>query len=127
MRDVMWKADTRTLLRRYRAGDAAIDGYAEDYACLIWGVLELFQASGDPQWLSWARQLQAVQDDLFWDPVGGGWFSTTGADPSVLVRMKEDYDGAEPSPTSISAMNLLTLAHLTGERAYTERAAEAIA
>ena len=47
----------------------------------------------------------------------GGWFSTTGDDPSVLVRMKEDYDGAEPSPTSVSAMNLLTLAHLTGERA----------
>ena len=57
----------------------------------------------------------------------GGWFSTTGADPSVLVRMKEDYDGAEPSPTSVSAMNLLTLAHLTGERAYADRAAEAIA
>ena len=57
----------------------------------------------------------------------GGWFSTTGADPSVLVRMKEDYDGAEPSPTSVSAMNLLTLAHLTGERAYTDRATEAIA
>ena len=57
----------------------------------------------------------------------GGWFSTTGSDPSVLVRMKEDYDGAEPSPTSVSAMNLLTLAHLTGERAYTDRAAEAIA
>ena len=57
----------------------------------------------------------------------GGWFSTTGSDPSVLVRMKEDYDGAEPSPTSVSAMNLLTLAHLTGERAYTDRATEAIA
>jgi uncharacterized protein len=127
MRDVMWKPETRTLLRRYRAGHAAIDGYAEDFACLIWGVLELFQASGDPQWLAWARQLQAVQDERFWDPVGGGWFSTTGADPSVLVRMKEDYDCAEPAPTSISAMNLLMLAHLTGERAYAERAAEAIA
>ena len=57
----------RTLLRRYRAGDAAIDGYAEDYACLIFGVLELFQASGDPQWLAWARDLQARQDELFWD------------------------------------------------------------
>ena len=116
IRDVMWNADSQRLLRRYRAGDAAIDGYAEDYAYLIFGVLELFQASGDPQWLAWARELQARQDELFWDATNGGWFSTTGDDPSVLVRMKEDYDGAEPSPTSVSAMNLLTLAHLTGEQ-----------
>jgi uncharacterized protein YyaL (SSP411 family) len=122
----MWKPGSRQLLRRYRGGDAAIDGYAEDYACLIFGVLELFQASGDPQWLDWARELQARQDELFWDPESGGWFSTTGADPSVLLRMKEDYDGAEPSPTSISAMNLLTLAHLTGDRDYEDRAAAAI-
>ena len=127
IRDVMWNAGTRTLLRRYRAGDAAIEAYAEDYAFLIFGVLELFQASGDPQWLAWARQLQVREDELFWDQGSGGWFSTTGNDPSVLVRMKEDYDGAEPSPTSVSAMNLLTLAHLTGERAYTDRAAQAIA
>lgn len=127
IRDTMWNASSHTLLRRYRAGSAAIDGYAEDYACLIFGVLELFQASGDPEWLAWARELQARQDELFWDSASGGWFSTTGADPSVLVRMKEDYDGAEPAPTSVSAMNLLTLAHLTGERAYADRATEAIA
>jgi len=127
IRETMWNAGTRTLLRRYRAGDAAIEGYAEDYACLIFGVLELFQASGNPQWLAWARELQERQDELFWDEVSGGWFSTTGADPSVLVRMKEDYDGAEPAPTSVAAMNLLTLAHLTGERTYTDKAARAIA
>jgi uncharacterized protein len=127
IKDVMWNSTTRQLLRRYRAGDAAIDAYAEDYAYLIFGLLELFQASGDPQWLSWARELQARQDELFWDDQNGGWFSTTGADPSVLVRMKEDYDGAEPAPTSVSAMNLLTLAHLTGESAYSDRANRAIA
>ena len=125
--DVMWNGASRTLLRRYRAGDAAIEAYAEDYACLIFGVLELFQATSDPQWLAWARELQWRQDELFWDKTNGGWFSTTGADPSVLVRMKEDYDGAEPSPTSVAALNLLTLGHLTGERAYADRATEAIA
>jgi len=124
IRDTMWSDNN--LLRRYRAGDAAIEGYAEDYAYLIFGILELFQASGDAQWLSWARELQARQDELFWDGDSGGWFSTTGNDPSVLVRMKEDYDGAEPAPTSVSAMNLLTLAHLTGESAYAARAQEAI-
>ena len=127
IRHRMWDASTRRLLRRFRAGDAAIEAYAEDYACLIFGLLELFQATGDPEWLTWARDLQARQDELFWDAEGGGWFSTTGADPSVLLRMKEDYDGAEPSPSSVAAMNTLTLAHLTGERAYADRAAEAIA
>jgi uncharacterized protein YyaL (SSP411 family) len=124
VRSTLW-ADNR-LLRRYRAGDAAIEGYAEDYAYLIFGILELFQATGDAQWLSWARELQARQDELFWDHESGGWFSTTGNDPSVLVRMKEDYDGAEPAPTSVSALNLLTLAHLTGESAYAAKAQEAI-
>ena len=123
----MWDPARRRLLRRYRQGDAAIDGYAEDYAYLVFGLLELFQATGDPQWLTFARDLQARQDELFWDPVGGGWFSTTGDDPSVLLRMKEDYDGAEPAPSSIAAMNALTLAHLTGAKAYADRAAEAIA
>jgi hypothetical protein len=126
VRHRMWDASSRRLWRRYRAGDAAIEGYAEDYAYLVFGVLELFQATGDPDWLAWARELQARQDELFWDAEGGGWFSTTGADPTVLLRMKDDYDGAEPSPTSVAALNALTLAHLTGEAAYAERAAAAI-
>jgi uncharacterized protein YyaL (SSP411 family) len=122
----MWNADTQILMRRYRAGDTAIEGFAEDYAFLIWGLLELFQSSGDAAWLSWARQLQRRQDELFWDDVDGGWFSTTGNDPSVLLRAKEDHDGAEPSPTSVSALSLLTLAQLTGEPEYSKRATQAI-
>jgi uncharacterized protein YyaL (SSP411 family) len=102
------------LLRRYRDGDAGIAGYAEDYAYLIAGLLELFQAGGDPAWLDWAIELQARQDALFWDDAQGGWFSTTGTDPTVLLRLKEDYDGAEPAASSVSVHNLLTLAHLTG-------------
>ena len=127
IRYTMWDSEKKRLLRRYRGGDAAIDAYAEDYAYLIFGVLELFQATGDPEWLAWARQLQSRQDELFWDEAGGAWFSTTGDDPSVLLRMKEDYDGAEPAPSSVAALNGLTLAHLTGERSYAEKAAAAMA
>jgi uncharacterized protein YyaL (SSP411 family) len=103
------------LLRRYRKGEAGVEGYAEDYAYLIFGLLELFQTDGDPQWLEWAQALQAQQNALFWDPVDGGWFSTTGRDESVLLRLKEDYDGAEPAASSISVLNLLALAHLGPE------------
>jgi len=109
------------LLRRYREGEAAIEGYAEDYAYLIFGLLELFEAEGDPHWLSWALDLQRTQDELFWDPVDGGWFSTTGRDASVLLRLKEDYDGAEPAASSVSVLNLLALSHLTADPGMAEK------
>ncbi len=125
LRQTMWRDGQ--LLRRFRAGHAAIAAYAEDYAYLIFGVLELFQADGDPVWLEWAVALQEAQDARFWDPAAGGWFSTTGADPSVLVRMKEEYDGAEPSASAVGAWNLLSLAHLTGDDAYAARAAAVFA
>jgi uncharacterized protein YyaL (SSP411 family) len=114
IRRSLWREDRQCLLRRYRDGEAAIDGYAEDYAYLIFGLLELFQATGAPEWLDWATTLQRSQDAQFWDERDAGWFSTTGSDPSVLLRLKEDYDGAEPAAGSVSVLNLLTLSHLTG-------------
>src|SRR5207247_308849 len=72
------------------------------------------------------------QDELFWDEKDAGWFSTTGRDPSVLLRMKEDYDGAEPTASSISVLNLLVLAHLVDGasdpivRTWTDRAERTI-
>ena len=123
---VLWDPARRVLRRRYRRGHAAIDGFAEDYAYLIWGVLELFQSTGEARWLRWALDLQARQDELFLDAERGGWFSTTGEDPSVPVRAREQYDGAEPSAGSVSALNTLALASLTGERAWRGRAVAAI-
>jgi hypothetical protein len=113
----MWDPASRVLLRRFRDDQAGIEGYAEDYAYLVFGILELFQADPAPDWLAWAVALQERQDELFWDEAEGGWFSTTGTDPSVLVRMKEDYDGAEPTASSVAVMNLLTLSHLSEEHA----------
>ena len=72
-------------------------------------------------WIEWAIALQHRQDELFWDDDGGGWFSTTGHDATVLVRMKEDYDGAEPTASSVSVMNLLVLSHLVHDAQWTER------
>jgi uncharacterized protein YyaL (SSP411 family) len=124
---VLWDPGRGVLLRRYRRGHAAIEGFAEDYACLVWGLLELFQASGRTRWLTWACHLQSRLDELFGDGVRGGWYSTTGRDPHVLVRAREQYDGAEPSASSVAALNALALARLTGERRWHERAEQAIA
>ena len=117
----MWHAESGTLLRRWREGHADIEGFAEDYAYLIAGLLELFQADADPAWLDWAIALQRRQDDLFWDADAGGWFNTTGRDASVLLRLKDDYDGAEPTASSVSVMNLLLLSHLAPDSARGER------
>ena len=121
-RERLWDPTRRILRRRSCAGQVSIDGYAEDYAFLVWGLLELFQAESDVKWLDWAIELQARQDELFWDQREGGWFATTGDDPSVLLRMKEDYDGAEPSASAVAADNALTLARLTGDAAAEARA-----
>jgi len=121
IRTTLWDPSTRTLQRRYRQGEAGIEAYAEDYAYLTFGLLELFQADGDPAWLEWALDLQRRQDELFWDDQEGGWFSTTGRDPSVLLRVKEEYDGAEPAATSVSVLNLLWLTHLTNDPALIAR------
>ena len=131
-RDHLWDPGRRVLLRRWHAsqasdGRASIDGYAEDYACVVWGLLELVQTTGDAAWLDWALELQQRQDDLFHDDAAGGWFATTGDDPSVLLRVKEAYDGAEPAAGSIAAGNLLTIAHLTGDDVAAARAAETLA
>src|SRR5262249_27864206 len=85
------------------------------------GLLGLFQADGDPTGLEWAIALQERQDELFWDESSGGWFSTTGTDPSVLLRMKEEYDGAEPTASSMGVLNLLVLAHLVEDARWTDR------
>jgi hypothetical protein len=118
IRERLWTPETGQLLRRYRKGDAAVDGYAEDYAYFIFGLLELFQADGDPAWLEWAIELQRQQDLRFWDEENGGWFSTTGRDASVLLRLKEDYDGAEPAASSVSVLNLLVLSHMVQNDGY---------
>jgi len=115
VRSGLWAPTASRLSRRYRRGDAGVDAYAEDFAFLIFGLIELFQADGDPGWLTWALELQRVLDERFRDEAHGGWFSTTGRDGSVLLRLKEDYDGAEPAAGSVAVHNLLALMHLVEE------------
>jgi uncharacterized protein len=121
----VWDPATKRLQRRVAGGVAGIDGFAEDYACLAWGLIELFQATGDAEWLAWALDLHASLDALFRAPEDRGWFATTGEDPSVLVRQVEEYDGAEPSATSVAVANLLALSRLTG-RADLQASAERV-
>jgi uncharacterized protein len=123
----LWEPDRLLLARRSRRGESGVAAYAEDYASLAFGLLELFQADGDVAWLEWASALQDALDAGFWDEDEGGWFSTRGNDPSVLLRLKEDHDGAEPSATALGIMNLLTLTHLVPDPVRDEKLNRALA
>ena len=119
---------TNGMLRRcYRNGRTTIDGYADDYAFLIHGLLDLYEASFDVAHLNWAIELQKKQDALFLDHREGGYFSTTGNDKTILMRTKEDYDGAEPSANSVSLQNLSRLALMTDQEKCHEKAERIIA
>ena len=110
------------LLRSWRTGGGKISGYAADYAFLIQGLLDLYEAGADMDWLQWAVQLQKRQDVLFRDAEAGDYFVTRGDDPHLIVRMKEDYDGAEPSADAVTASNLLRLSVLAGCGDYYKQA-----
>ena len=105
-------------MRSWRGEAGSIAGFAEDYAFLIQGLLDLYEADWEVDWLKWALELQERQDALFWDETGGGYFSSAAGDPLVPLRMKEDYDGAEPSANSISALNLLRFARMLHDEAF---------
>jgi uncharacterized protein YyaL (SSP411 family) len=112
-----------TLLRRFRDGDAAIDGFLDDYAFFVQGLLDLYEACFDLRYLQAAVELTDRTVALFADTEGGGFFSSTAGDPSLVMRMKDDYDGAEPSGNSVAALNLLRLAHIVGDSKAGESAA----
>jgi uncharacterized protein YyaL (SSP411 family) len=105
----LYDAGRGVLYRSYREGRGAAEGFAEDYAFLIQGLLDLYEASFELRWLQWAERLQQTMDAVFWDEAGGGYFNSAAGDASIVLRLKEDYDGAEPAPSSVAAMNLLRL------------------
>ncbi|XP_067006660.1 spermatogenesis-associated protein 20 isoform X2 [Anabrus simplex] len=114
----LYNPTAESLLRScYRNSDGTIvqtatpiPGFLDDYAFLIQGLLDLYESCFDPSWLEWAETLQDQQDRLFWDEQAGGYFTSSADDTSILIRIKEDQDGAEPSGNSVSARNLQRLA-----------------
>jgi uncharacterized protein YyaL (SSP411 family) len=122
----LYDPSRKILYRNYRGGRSDIEGFADDYAFVIQGLRDLYEASFDVQWLKFAVQLQETQDRLFFDEKNGGYFSTSGKDESVFLRMKDDNDGAEPAASSIAALNLLRLSQIRDDKQIAERARKAI-
>ncbi|XP_068631618.1 spermatogenesis-associated protein 20 isoform X2 [Battus philenor] len=124
----LYDSSNKTLIHScYRAEDGSvaqitepIKGFLDDYAFLIKGLLDLYEASLDLQWLNWARELQYKQNELFWDNEKGGYFTCSTEDNTVVLRLKEDQDGAEPSGNSVACHNLQRLAAYADKSAAPE-------
>ncbi len=102
VKESLYDDTNNTLLRRYRKEEAGLAGQLSDYTYLVAGLLELYRASHDPQWLSWSADLTKRQIALFWNEKGGFFFDSV-ADPSVKIRMRASYDGAKPTANSVAA------------------------
>jgi uncharacterized protein len=122
LRTNLYEEKSKLLYRNYRGGRSDIEGFADDYAFVIQGLLDLYEASFDVEWLKFAVELQETQDRFFFDEKNGGYFSTSGKDESVFLRMKDDNDGAEPAASSVAALNLLRLAQFRDDKQIAERA-----
>ncbi len=109
------------LLHRYRDGSAGIPANLDDYAFLVWGLIELYEAGYELRHLETALELTEQQLHHFWDDEGGGFFFSPDDGERLLVRQREIYDGAIPSGNSVSALNLLRLGRLTGRPDLEER------
>ena len=101
-----------SLLKRYRDGEAALPAHLDDYAFLVWGLIEIYQADFDPNYLRFALEINQRMIDLFWDDQRGGFYFSSGGREDLIHRMKDLYDGALPSGNSIAAMNLIRLGRL---------------
>ncbi len=127
IRKQLWDDFGKVLFRSYRDGRGAVEGFADDYAFVVQGLLDLYEVSFDVEWLKFAIELQEKQDRLFFDEKNGGYFSTSGQDKSVVLRMKDDNDSAEPAASSIAALNLLRLSQIVDRKEWQERAQKTIA
>ena len=119
------KEDGR-LLKRYRQGHAGLTAHLEDYAFMIWGLLDLYEITFDTKYFKKAIELQKMTDEFFWDPKNKGYFMTATDAEKLIVRAKKLYGGAIPGGNSVSMINLARLYRMTADKAYQQRNEELI-
>ncbi|MEP7354370.1 MAG: thioredoxin domain-containing protein [Acidobacteriota bacterium] len=127
IRQKLWRVSDQTLLRRYRDGEAAIEGFLDDYAFLINGLVDLYETDFDLKNLLWAEKLALKAIERFEDKENGGFFSTESGKDDLVLRLKDDYDGAEPSGNSVMILALLRLARFRDRKDFGEVADRALA
>jgi uncharacterized protein YyaL (SSP411 family) len=119
LRKNLYDDKTCTLFKRWRKGERKIPGMADDYAFLIQGLIDLYEADFDPVWIEWALTLMDEHIKLFYDAENGGFFMTRkGHDKKINLRIKEDTDNVIPSAGSVAVSNGLRLARFVESKEY---------
>ncbi len=126
LRAHLWNETDSILLRRFREGESAVEGFLDDYASLIAALLDLYETTFESADLAWAKQLAAIALAKFADPHEGGFYSTAEGQADLVLRLKDDYDGAEPSGNSVFTLALLRLARITGDESFRSAAERAL-
>ena len=116
------RTENGRLLKRYRNGKAGLTAHLDDYAFVVWGLIELYQAGYKPKYLKAAVELTDLMLTHFWDASSAGFFFTADDSEKLLIRQKEIYDGAIPSGNAVAALNLIRLGQITGRHDYLEKA-----
>ncbi|OAA60248.1 DUF255 domain containing protein [Niveomyces insectorum RCEF 264] len=133
----LWESADKELYRVYSNGKREpVHGFAEDYAFLIEGLLELYEGTGELEWLQWADDLQKRQIELFYDrpdepstrthSSSGGFYRTRDHESSNILRLKDGMDTTLPATNGVAASNLFRLGSLLGDAAYAHLARETI-
>ncbi|MGZ4963676.1 MAG: thioredoxin domain-containing protein [Limisphaerales bacterium] len=118
----LWDAKTKTLYHRWRDGERDNVQLLDAYAYLLSGVLDLYEATLDPKHLQFAIDLAESMTARFYDPKDGGFYESAADAKDLIMRTKEDYDGAEPSGNSVASLALLKLAAITDNKHFKDAA-----
>lgn len=103
------------LKKRFRKGVSGIDAHLDDYAFMIWGLLNLYETTFNALWLTEAVQLAHIMEEDFSDPIGGGFYLGADSAEKLIVRAKDTYDGAIPAGNSVAVMDCQRLGRMTGD------------
>jgi hypothetical protein len=126
LRTHLWREDGNLLLRRFRDGESAVDGFLDDYALLALALVDLYETTFDSSDFHWAVTLAQLAIERFGDAEIGGFFSTVTGRGDLVLRLKDDYDGAEPSGNSVMTIALLRIARMNGNERFREAAEKSL-
>ncbi len=118
----LWDGKTKTLYHRWRDGERDNIQLLESYAFLLSGVIDLYEATLEPQHLDFAIELAEAMIVKFYDTENGGFWQSAAGAKDLILRVKDDYDGAEPSGNSVATLALLKLAAITGREDFKQPA-----
>jgi hypothetical protein len=126
LRTHLWREEGSLLLRRFRDGESVVDGFLDDYALLALALLDLYETTFDPADFNLAVRLAELAIERFGDAQNGGFFSTVAGQGDLVLRLKDDYDGAEPSGNSVMTIALLRIARMNGNGSFREAAEKSL-